>query len=191
MSKYKYYFRKPKSEITKDIFGILLISGAVAIVATSPYFIRNVFRVYKNFKKYPRNKVCDTFYRLKKRGQINFFRSKDQIYISLTRRGKKMAGWMQIDNLKIKKPKKWDKRWRIVLFDISNLKTIYREALRGKLKELGFCIFQKSVWINPFNCEDEIKLLKEFFGLKDSEMRFIVAEKIENDSQFRKFFKLN
>lgn len=190
MSKYKYYFKKPKSEITKDIFEILLVAGMVAIASTSPYFIINILKAYKRLEKYPKNKISDTFYRLRKRGYIKFSEEKGQIYISFTAEGKKAAGWMQIDSLKIKKPKKWDKKWRIVTFDISNLKTLYREALRGKLKELGFCIFQKSVWISPFNCEDEIKLLKDFFGLKDDEMRFIVAEKVENDEQFRKFFKL-
>jgi len=191
MSKYRYYFRKPKSEITKDIFSILLFTGGVAIAATSPFFLINLLKGYKNFRKYPREKVCDTFYRLKKRGYVIFSKSKGQVYISLTAEGKKLAGWMQIDELKIKKTKRWSKKWWVVSFDIANIKGPYREALRGKLKELGFCLLQKSIWIIPYNCESEIKLLKSFFGLRDSEVRLIVAERIENDKEFKKFFKLN
>ena len=96
----------------------------------------------------------------------------------------------QIDALTIKKPKKWDKKWRIVIFDIAQLKKTYREAFRGKLKELGFYPLQKSVWVYPFDCQAETELLKDFFGLSDQEMRLIVADNISKDDQLRKSFKL-
>jgi len=101
-----------------------------------------------------------------------------------------LAGWLQIDALKIKRPKKWDKKWRIIVFDISELKKLYRDAFRGKLKELGFYPLQKSVWICPFDCRDEIELLREFFGLKEKELRLIVAESIGNDKWLRKIFQI-
>ena len=57
----------------------------------------------------------------------------------LLKKGNEKAGWMQIDDLKIAKPKKWDKKWRLVIFDIAQIEKIYREELfRGKLKKLGF-----------------------------------------------------
>jgi len=113
-----------------------------------------------------------------------------QIYISLTEKGKKKAGWLQIDSLKIKRPKKWDGKWRLVIFDISQIKKLYREAFRGKLKELGFYPLQKSVWIYPFDCRAEIELLKEFFGLSDKELRLIVTEDIGEDNKLQQLFKL-
>ena len=101
-----------------------------------------------------------------------------------------MAGWMQIDDLKIKKPKKWDKKWRLVAFDISQSKKIYREAFRGKLKDLGFISFQKSIWISPYNCKDEINLLIDFFDFSNNEIRLIVADHVSDDRKFRKLFKI-
>ncbi|MEK7562293.1 MAG: hypothetical protein AAB509_01255 [Patescibacteria group bacterium] len=191
MKKYKYYFRKPKSEITKDIIGALLLAGILIIAATSPYFIINIIKGLKRMNKYPNKKVYDTFYNLKKYGLIDFCKKDKQIYISLTEKGKKKAGWMQIDSLKIKKPKKWDKKWRVVMFDIAQLKKMHREALRGKLKELGFYLFQKSVWILPYDCKEEMKMIQEFFGLKDNELRLIIADYVGNDKEFRKIFKLD
>ncbi|PIQ98597.1 MAG: hypothetical protein COV64_00375 [Candidatus Nealsonbacteria bacterium CG11_big_fil_rev_8_21_14_0_20_39_9] len=190
IGKYKYYFKKPKSEISKDIFSWLLIAGAVYIAASSPYFIRNLLTGYKKWQKYPKRKVYDTFYMLRKKGYINIGKRNRQIYISLTKEGKKKAGVFQIDALTIKKPKKWDKKWRIVIFDIAQLKKTYREAFRGKLKELGFYPLQKSVWVYPFDCQAETELLKDFFGLSDQEMRLIVADNISKDDQLRKSFKL-
>lgn len=188
--KYKYYFKKPRSEIVKDILYWLFVSGAVLIAATSPFFLTNLLKGYKKWRKYPKKKVSDTFYNLKRQGLIEIQIKSQQIYISLTEKGKEKAGWLQIDALKIKKPKRWDGKWRIVIFDISQLKKLYREAFRGKLKELGFYPLQKSVWVYPFDCQAEIELLRDFFGLSEREIRLIVAENIGNDKNLRKFFKV-
>lgn len=190
VKKYKYYLRKPKSEIGKDVLYWLMIAGAVSIAATSPYFIKNILAHRNKFKKYPKQKVSDAFYNLKRQGLINIQRNNHQIYISLTKEGKKKAGWLQIDSLKITKPKKWDGKWRLVMFDIAQLKKSYRDAFRGKLKELGFRPFQKSVWIHAFECQAEIDLLKEFFGLSEKELKLIITEGIGNDRDLRKIFNI-
>jgi len=190
MTKYKYYFKKPKSEIAKDILFCLAFSGALVIAASSPYFIQNLIKGIKKLRKYKRQNVYDTFYKLRKRGFIRIKNREGQIYISLTKEGKKRAGWLQIDSLEIKKPRKWDDKWRLVAFDISQPKLVYREALRGKLKELGFYQFQKSIWIHPYNCKDEINLLKSFFGFSENEVRLVLADRIGNDQEFREIFKI-
>jgi DNA-binding transcriptional regulator PaaX len=188
--KYKYYFKKPRAEITKDIFSWLMLAGAISIAATSPFFITNLLKSSKRWRKYSKRKIWDGFYNLRRQGLIEFQKNNHQIYITLTEKGKVKAGWLQIDSLEIKKPKRWDKKWRIVIFDISQLKKLYRESFRGKLKELDFYPLQKSVWIHPFNCQAEIGLLKDFFGLSERELRLIVAESIGNDKEVRKFFKV-
>ncbi len=190
IKKYKYYFTKPKSEIVKDILTWLAIAGTIYIAAGSPYFVRNLLNSYERWKKYPRKKVRDTFYNLKRQGLIEIKQEGHQIYVDLTKDGKRKAGMFQIDNLKIKKPKKWDGRWRLVIFDISQLKKFYREAFRGKLKELGFYPLQKSVWVHAFDCQVEIELLKDFFGLSEKEIRLIIAENIGDDKKLKEFFKL-
>lgn len=190
IGKYKYYFKKPKSEIVKDIFGYLLLVGAVYVAASSPYFTIKLLREIKRWRKYPRKKLSSAFYVLKKQGCIKIERRGSQIYIFLTKEGKKKAGWLQIDALKIKKPKKWDRKWRLVIFDISQLKKFFREAFRGKLKELGFYLLQKSIWIIPYDCRNEIEILRDFFGLSKKEVRLIVAEDVENSEELKKIFKL-
>lgn len=190
MSKYKYYLRKPKSEIAKDIFLLLAISGAIAIAATSPYFGVNALKIFRNREKYSKKKVYDAFYQLRKQGYINIEKRGHRIHISLTEDGKKKAGRLQIDSLRIPKPKKWDKKFRIVLFDISQLKTFYRNALRGKLQELGFIPLQKSVWVCPYPCRDEVATLRDFFGLTVNEVRLITAEYLEGEEALKKWFRL-
>jgi DNA-binding transcriptional regulator PaaX len=184
-------FRK-FSGISEFILIALLLTGAIAIAATSPYFLVNLFKskLFKDFKKYPPKKVYDTFYRLRERGFIDFYYKGNQIFFTLTEKGKKKAGWLNIDNLKINKAKKWDGKWRILSFDIIELKRNYREALRGKLISLGFKLFQKSAWIIPYECSKEIKIIKDFFGLNDKEIKLITAIDIGEDKDLRERFDL-
>lgn len=190
MTQYKYYFRKPKSEITKDIFKWLATASAICIAATSPYFSINLTRNLGKWRQYKRRNVYDAFYNLRKQGCINIVNINHQVRISLTEEGKKKAGWLQIDALKIKKPKRWDGNWRLVIFDIAQLKKLYRDSFRGKLKELGFSPLQKSIWVHPFECGDEIELLRNFFGLSEKELRLVIAKNIGDDGALRKLFKV-
>ena len=140
MSQYKYYFRKPRSEIVKDILMGLMLTGVICIAATSPYFGVNLIRHFGRAKKYKKNErknIYNAFYRLRKQGCLNFDFKNHQLYISLTEEGRKMAGRFQINSLKIRKPARWDKKWRLVIFDIPDRFRIKREAFRGKLREIG------------------------------------------------------
>jgi len=190
MNKYNHSFRKTKSELTKDILKWLAVGGMVCIATTSPFFIINIVKGFEKSQKYKKKKVYDTFYRLRQRGDIKVTEKNNQIYISLTKKGKKKAGRLNIDSIEIKKPKKWDGKWRIIIFDIVELKKLYREVFRGKLKELGFCQLQKSTWIYPYDCCKEIKLLREFFGLSEDEVRLIIAQNIGKDDVLKKYFEL-
>ncbi len=190
MTKYKYYFKKPRSEIVKDILNWLADAGIVCLAARSPYFVPNLVRDLKRWQKYKKKNLSSAFYRLKKEGCLVIEKKNHRTYIRLTEKGRKKAGWLQIDSLKIKKPKKWDGKWRLVFFDISQLKTLMRNLFREKLKELGFRPFQKSVWVCPYKCQDEIDLLRDFFGLNKKEVCLITTEYIEEDGFLRKIFKL-
>lgn len=193
MTRFKYYLKKPRSEIAKDIVKWLLISGAISVAATSPYFGVNAWRAFQKArrqKRYPKQKFSDTFTRLQRKKAISVEKRGQEVRISLTPEGRKLAGYMQIDSLIVKKPAKWDKKWRIVMFDIAQLKLNHRNAFRSKLKELGFTPFQKSVWLHPFDCRDEIGVLKDFFGLSDKEVCLITTEKIPAESSFKKHFRL-
>jgi CRISPR-associated endonuclease Cas2 len=191
--KYKYYFRKPRSEVTKDIFQWLLTGGAITVAATSPYFGIHAWRAFQKLqkqKKYEKQNFSDIFTRLRRKGFIEVKQQGYNLHIALTPEGRRRAGYLQINALKINRPKIWDEKWRLVMFDIAQPKRKHRNALRRKLEELGFALYQKSVWLHAFDCKDEIAILKNFFGLKDSEISLIVAQKIDREQYFKKRFKI-
>ena len=51
-------------------------------------------------------------------------------------------------------------------------------------------MLQKSVWVHPFDCSEQIDLLREFFGLSLSELRLVIADEVENDSELKRHFNL-
>ncbi|HDZ85703.1 MAG TPA: hypothetical protein ENH35_04115 [Candidatus Moranbacteria bacterium] len=189
---------KNKKEITKTVLKGILLAGGITVASTSPYFVSRVLpkiikyaRYREKRKEIEKKKFYNAFYKLKQQGLIKMDHHGKQIHISLTKEGQKRAGKYKIDGLKIKKPLRWDKKWRILIFDINEKSKIKREALRGKLKDLGLYQLQKSVWVCPYDFFKEIDLLRRFFGMKDDEMKIITASAIENDEKIRTFFNLN
>jgi len=95
-----------------------------------------------------------------------------------------------LDALEIKKPGKWDGLWRIVIFDIPEDLKQGRNALASKLKQLGFYPLQKSVFIYPYNCKNEVDFIVEVFNLRPY-VRFILAKEIDIDLDLKNKFKLD
>ena len=98
-----------------------------------------------------RKKFKNRFYYLLRRGLVDVEYRGNQVYISLTEEGKKKAGKYKIDDLKIKTAEKWDKNWRVLIFDIEDRHKAKREALRGKIKQLGLFQLQKAFGFAPMN----------------------------------------
>jgi flagellar biosynthesis regulator FlaF len=53
----------------------------------------------------------------------------------------------------------WDRKWRVVVFDVPESERHLRDVLRYNLKELGFVMMQMSVWAYPFDVFDELEIL--------------------------------
>lgn len=79
--------------------------------------------------------------------------------LNITDKGRERLKRAAFDNLSIQKPKKWDKNWRIVFYDIPEEKKIARNALSLKLRQTGFQQLQRSVWVHPFPCRQEIEII--------------------------------
>ncbi|KKW39264.1 MAG: hypothetical protein A2940_00910 [Candidatus Wildermuthbacteria bacterium RIFCSPLOWO2_01_FULL_48_29] len=189
MQKYKYSLRKPRSEIVKDILNVLLVSGVIVLAATSPYAGIVLWKSFQKKKQYAKRMFSNTFHGMKHRGLIAAERRGHEVRIVLTSKGKEAAAALQITQLAIKKQKKWDGFWRIVCFDISELRRFERNAFRGMLKQLGFVHLQKSVWIQPFPCIKEIEAIRGFFNLTEREVRLIETRSIGSDDFLgKKFF---
>ncbi len=107
----------------------------------------------------------------------------------LNENGKLKALRFNIDKLEIKKPKIWDGKWRIVMFDIPEKLKKLRDSLRLHFQEIGLIELQKSVLVYPYPCNEEIEFILELYNAR-KHVRFVLAEKIDNGLHLKKKFKL-
>lgn len=140
--------------------------------------------------KYTKKQINNALSNLKRRKFIKISKEKDgQFKIKLTNKGQKRVLKLSIENVAIVKPSKWDGKWRIVIFDIPSEFNPAREALRRKIKELGLKQLQKSVWVFPYDCEDEILFVAEAFEV-EKYVEIITAEKVLHEKVLKDAFKI-
>ena len=170
---------------------LLLLLGGIAFgYSYTPQkqwkVIKEVSKQWKKIDKEKLHKEFKNFYRSK---LVKRKKNKDGSYtIILTEKGKVKALTYSIQNMKIEN-KEWDGKWRIVIFDIPEKIRKGRDALRKKIRELGFYELQKSVFVFPYNCKDEIDFIIEFFGLRKY-VRYGVLDSIDNNFELEKIFSL-
>ncbi|MEK9186509.1 MAG: hypothetical protein AAB885_02905 [Patescibacteria group bacterium] len=152
---------------------------------------RRTWRLFhKEWEKIDREALQKSINALYKSKLIDYKEKKDgTISIILNEEGKQKTLVYKLDDLKITVPKIWDKKWRLVCFDIPHRLKKAREALRFHLKRLGFYQFQKSLFIFPHECRDEIDFIIEIYNLRPF-VRYIIANRIDNELHLKQRFHL-
>lgn len=107
----------------------------------------------------------------------------------LSQNGKLKTLQFNIEKMEIKKPRTWDGKWRIIMFDIPEKLKRLRESLRNHFREIGLIELQKSVLVYPYPCYDEIEFILELYNAKKY-VRFVLAEKVDNNLHLMKKFNL-
>ncbi|MBI4119625.1 MAG: CRISPR-associated endonuclease Cas2 [Parcubacteria group bacterium] len=142
----------------------------------------------KIWRSIDRNQLFHALRMLKLNKLVKIIERADGEKVIITPSGKNRAQRFTIDSLEIKKPKRWDGKWRFVIYDIPEPKKKIRDGFRRHLKRLGFCEFQKSVFVIPYSCADEITTLINLIGLKDNVRYFETV--LSYDQDLRKEFSL-
>lgn len=185
-------FEKPRTPTQWLIF-----LAAVGITLSSPVGTRAFLKELKRHisdeqgkgdKKYETVQLSQALYRLKKRKAVAIKEVNGKTVIRLTERGKRRKLEYDIEYLKVPKQIKWDGKWRMAMFDIPEDKKVARETLRRKLVQLGFAQFQKSVWVYPYPCENEIDFITEFYSI--AKYVNLITVVIDNDKPLRTRFNL-
>lgn len=115
--------------------------------------------------QYKRNHFTHLMWRSIKTGYIEKIEKEGEVYIRLTTQGAKRIT-RDFPLLSFQK-RKWDKKWRAAIFDIQEINRKLRDNLRQKLKELGFGMLQKSVFISPHDILQDFSEFIKYHGLGD------------------------
>ena len=178
------------------IQNVVLIAVYLATLTGMAVFTPNATRLLKYMRgklgPSPRLKkrVSQAYTRLVKEGLIARTGDTENPGIMLTKKGMEFAEGLEARNrFYASKPKKWDYKWRILMFDMWERRRSVRNQLRSVLQENGFVKLQNSVWVYPYPCEDLLVFLRTVLKLGPSIM-YIVADEIERDESLRRHFEL-
>lgn len=118
---------------------------------------------------------------MKKRALIQRTRDNYEYGIAITPAGRRRAQQAGFDRLTVPEPPRWDKKWRLVLFDVPERKRAGRLVLTAKLRSLGFRQLQQSVWVQPFPCRELIETITLHYDLSRY-VSYLETDRIDNQT---------
>ena len=181
----KYRKRRRNKDIQKAILATVKVAGLLTVATLAP----NSIQYFRSLGIVPGKRQKEIMFASKRRLIKNGLLRYKNGFLELTKKGEAELELLEINDWKIDKPKKWDGRWRMLIFDIPETKRPLRDKVRRTLSTIGFLRLQDSVWIYPYDCEDLVTLLKIDFNV-GKDLLYIIVDSIENDITFKKLFNL-
>lgn len=182
---------RQKQEQYPEIKELLYLLSAGVLVSASlvmPGLTQIIEPFPDEFSGYQRKRLKQNLKRLKKQKLVEVYQEGEYQVVKISERGKARALKYKLDEMEIKKPKHWDRKWRMVVFDIPERLHSARDFFRQKLKELGFFSLQRSVFIHPYPCFEEIEFLRQIFHLGNENISYAVVEEIEGEEELKDHF---
>ncbi len=184
---------KKRIKVGKNMQKILYLLSVGAVIGLSG----SPTKAYFLIKRIPKDLAKINEWNLR-RTILNLYRSKlveakenpdGTQTLVLTEKGKQIILTYNINELKFPKRKVWDGYWRVIIFDIPEKLKRARDAVSLILKQAGAYPLQKSVFIYPYDCKNELEFLIEFYNLRKY-VRTFIAKEIDNELHLKKIFNL-
>lgn len=173
----------PKKDFTKTSKLLLYLLAIGEVVTYGLGTPRSIQKAWQG----QNNSIRTILYQLHKRGLIQIKKKPSKKLISLTTIGKIEALFLKARLTH--QQKKWDGKWRMIIFDIPEVAKKHRNQLRGLLLRHGFVKLQISVYISPYPLhQDAVAYLQESKLIKH--IRIAKIEKMDNDTDLKKHFNL-
>lgn len=174
-----------KDYLQRLILETVKTAGLISISVIAPNVLKSMKQL--GFIQSPRQKeyIASSASRMVKNGLLEF----NGRYYELTSLGEKLLRRWKLSNYHLEKPRKWDGKWRMVIFDIPEKKRGIRKQVTSIFTQAGLVRLQDSVWVYPYDCEKIIGLMKTELGV-GKDILYVIANKIENDKYLKKEFDL-
>ncbi len=177
--------RSKKKNLQRIILQTVATAGILGIGLIAPQVVGALGKLglLPNFRQ--KEYISSSASKMVKKGLLKY----NGKFYELTSLGKERLRRWEFSNFSINKPRKWDKKWRLIIFDIPDKKRRVRDQIRSLFKSAGLYLLQESVWVYPYDCEDIIALLKTDFGVGKN-LLYLIVEELENDKHLREEFGL-
>ena len=177
-------------KIQRKILLLLLAGVALGITRSPSKQWKIVKELAKEWKEIDRRSIQQAINSLYKSNLVSRINNTDgTTTVILNKKGKKLALTYNLQKMTLLQPKRWNKKWWIVMFDIPEKYKNARDTFRFYLKRLGFLEYQKSVFITPYPCAREVEYLREFWGVKPF-VRVLLVDRLDNEIHLKQHFGL-
>ena len=182
--------RSRRGQIERAILSTLAIAGVGLVAMAAPNTLQLLKKVDPDWiiRRDPKQRLREAAYRLQRQGFVAFEHKHNRVLLRITSKGKTRLQSLIIRG-PLPQPLRWDRKWRLVIFDIPEKKHDLRARARGIVAGFGFVRLQDSVWVYPYDCEEAIALLKAELRI-GKDLLYIIADAIEYDAPLRKTFDL-
>jgi CRISPR/Cas system-associated endoribonuclease Cas2 len=182
--------KRRNTNIQQALLAAVALTGVVLVAAIAPNAPVALAKLSSVKRAQLRYRYRTALGRLAVQGYIVFEKHGDKKYARITEEGSKVLAFekekAKLSNIK---KKRWNGRWRVVIFDVPERRRQTRDRLRDIMREVGFVRLQDSVWVFPYDCEEFVSLLKAELKIGVAVL-YMVVEQIENDKHLRAHFGL-
>lgn len=177
-----------RGELSKNILRLVGAGVVIGSAVVAPNALQLVD--YFNPKgRAEKNRVWKALKYLEERGRVRFEETETATIVHLTTQGKVALTEIMVWELTITEPSRWDGKWRLVMFDFPIGQEKTRKLFRAKLEDFGFQMYQKSVFLYPHDCREEVSVLVRWCEAEDY-VRFVVVEELHGMREYAKKFDL-
>lgn len=182
--------RARRGQIESVILSSLAIAGIGLMAVAAPNTLQLLKHIDPDWvaKRDPRQRIKEAVYRLKRKRLVEFVNKTGRVFLRITQKGRRKLESLVLAG-PLPKPRRWDQKWRLVIFDIPERKRALRGRARNIVSGFGFARLQDSVWVYPYDCEEAVALLKTELRL-GTDLLYIIADAIEYDTPLRRQFDL-
>jgi DNA-binding transcriptional regulator PaaX len=167
----------------------LAAAGAMTVAVMAPNIVQILGPHRRGRRRFYPTDVRRSLRQLERRGLIRATTRSGERTVMLTAAGRTQLAYWQLPARHRRTPRRWDGRWRLVCFDVPDTERTARRVLRQKLCEFGFLQVQKSVYIYPYECNDIVSILQDYFRLRPY-LFYATTDHVLNDGRFRRHWSL-
>ena len=178
-----------KSKIKRALLGSIAVAGILSVAAIAPNAVQLLKPIMREYDRQKRYRDKKAFYKLIEKGLVEIEKTKKGSFAKLTDKGKRALEIAEGRNYRVKIPRHWDKKWRVIIFDIPEKRKALRNRMRTTLMQIGFVRLQDSVWVYPYSCEELVILLKADFKI-GKDLLYLIDVRIENHRHLKKLVNL-
>lgn len=140
-------------------FLLFALEKSIDGVAYFNEFVNNPgYWAYGTGKDFDKPVISQAIKRLREKGYLETTVDAGKVIVKLTELGEDALGLME-DN------KPWDKKWRIVIYDIPEENKVVRDLFRRRLKEWNFQLWQQSTWITKKDITEKLRKVIKKLGI--------------------------